>query len=385
MFSVGEDDSAYSTGTYSPYDSPQSSTAHPSTAHTNDSRFFPETNYFPPPPNAPVEQHTPYPPYNPADYPPAPQSAYEPPHPSHFVHQPPAPEDLNFGNPYAPPPAPQQQQQPHHDPYHNNHARRSHPDDNVSAPAPDRFQKPAEYSTPASPIARGASRSMTAAPGVGMRTFTDERTDCVNADTHDGDVESERESEGASTSGSEAPTSVTTRSEKTVQFDLKPMEKIVPRDSSSPEPEPRNQSSARDRLRESETENSTSNRNRGKRRRNGRNGDAHNRNDSVDNDDEAHTPNGNTHHRHKHRHSHGHNNDHNSAVSTESSGRPRKRHHHHHHHHDRDASSASHDDDDDARSDTTIELSPRFEERGRRRAEDPLADKLESVLLGLLR
>ncbi|CAN9344718.1 unnamed protein product [Alternaria alternata] len=40
-----EDDSAYSTGTYSPYDSPT-----PSTAHPNDSRFFPESNYFPPSP-----------------------------------------------------------------------------------------------------------------------------------------------------------------------------------------------------------------------------------------------------------------------------------------------------------------------------------------------
>ncbi|KAL1794257.1 hypothetical protein ACET3X_007678 [Alternaria dauci] len=117
-----EDDSAYSTGTYSPYDSPT-----PSTAHPNDSRFFPETNYFPPPPSAPVDHNpnNPYPPYNPADYPPPP-SAYEPNHPSHFVNPP--HEDLHLGNPYAP----QHHQQ--HEPYYGQPRRGG---DNVSAPVPD--------------------------------------------------------------------------------------------------------------------------------------------------------------------------------------------------------------------------------------------------------
>jgi hypothetical protein len=46
----------------------------------------------------------------------------------------------------------------------------------------------------------------------------------------------------------------------------------------------------------------------------------------------------------------------------------------------RDESPASDHD-----SDTTIELPPRFDERGRRREEDPLANKLETVLSSLFR
>ncbi|KAF2822809.1 hypothetical protein CC86DRAFT_457991 [Ophiobolus disseminans] len=115
-----DEDSAYSTGSYSPYDSPR-----PSTAHPNDSRFFPETNYFPPPPTAPVDHGAPYPPYNPADYPPPPSTVFEPNHPAGYVNPP--PEDMNHGNPYA---HPQQQ----HDAYYGQPRR---PDDNVSAPAPN--------------------------------------------------------------------------------------------------------------------------------------------------------------------------------------------------------------------------------------------------------
>lgn len=60
------------------------------------------------------------------------------------------------------------------------------------------------------------------------------------------------------------------------------------------------------------------------------------------------------------------------SDSTRESGRRRKRHH-------RDESPGS-----DA-SDATIELPPRFDDQGRKRPEDPLADKLESVLMNLLR
>jgi hypothetical protein len=59
------------------------------------------------------------------------------------------------------------------------------------------------------------------------------------------------------------------------------------------------------------------------------------------------------------------------SDSTKESGRHRKRHH-------RDESPGSD-------SDATIELPPRFDERGRRQGDDPAADKLESVLMGLFR
>jgi hypothetical protein len=60
------------------------------------------------------------------------------------------------------------------------------------------------------------------------------------------------------------------------------------------------------------------------------------------------------------------------ADSTRESGRHRKRRH-------RDESPGSDG------SDETIDLPPRFDEHGRKRPEDPMADKLESVLQSLFR
>jgi hypothetical protein len=60
------------------------------------------------------------------------------------------------------------------------------------------------------------------------------------------------------------------------------------------------------------------------------------------------------------------------SDSTRESGRRRKRHH-------RDESA------DGSESDATIDLPPRFDEQGRRRTEDPVAGKLESLLMGFLR
>lgn len=60
------------------------------------------------------------------------------------------------------------------------------------------------------------------------------------------------------------------------------------------------------------------------------------------------------------------------SDSTRESGRRRKRHH-------RDESPGSDD------SDATIDLPPRFDEHGRRKGDDPVADKLESVLQSLFR
>ena len=59
------------------------------------------------------------------------------------------------------------------------------------------------------------------------------------------------------------------------------------------------------------------------------------------------------------------------SDSTRESGRHRKRHHR--------------DDDEGNESDATIDLPPRFDEHGRKRPEDPMADKLESVLQTLFR
>jgi hypothetical protein len=59
--------------------------------------------------------------------------------------------------------------------------------------------------------------------------------------------------------------------------------------------------------------------------------------------------------------------------------RERGRHRSHNDSHDRD------DSPDSINSDETIELPPRFDQYGRRREEDPLAEKLESVLAGLFR
>ncbi|KAF7578843.1 repeatdomain containing protein [Pyrenophora tritici-repentis] len=254
-----EEDTAYSTSTYSPYDSPTSSTAHP-----DDSRYFPETNYFPPPPSAPVDHNpnNPYPPYNPADYPPGPQSTYEPNHPSQFVNPP--HNDLHPGNPYAPP----QQQQDFY------YGQPRHPDDNVSAPVPDHGAKE-HYNTARGPPVVEKSRSSSKSRG-----------------------------------SSSAP-----EEEKSVKFDLNPQE------------EP-----ARESTPESDHEDRDNHENSRSRRRS---------------------------------------NDDRSDMSNES-GRERKRHH-------RDESPGS-----DA-SDATIELPPRFDERGRERDVDPLADNLERVLQSIFR
>lgn len=270
LYPLGEDDSAYSTGTYSPDYSPQ-----PSTVHPNDSRFFPETNYFPPPPTVPVDHNpnAPYPPYNPADYRPGQQSHYAPP-PSNYVHAP--HEDLNPGNPYA-----HQHQQ--HDPYYSQQRR---PDDNVSAPVPANSGN--EHFT--SNSARGGSRPL---PAHVDEHRTNTFTDRVN------------EPEG--------PSPVQSR-DKTVQFDLNPQEE--PSREASPESQHRNGDERGDQ--------------RHRRRK----------------DDER-------------------------SDSTRESGRHRKRHH-------RDESPGSD-------SDATIDLPPRFDEQGRRRDDDPLADKLESVLQSLFR
>ena len=72
-----------------------------------------------------------------------------------------------------------------------------------------------------------------------------------------------------------------------------------------------------------------------------------------------------------HRRRRRHRDDDNSQSSRES-GRSRKRHH-------RDESPGS------DTSDATIELPPRFDENGRKRPEDPLADTLESVLASIFR
>ncbi|KAH8727869.1 hypothetical protein GQ44DRAFT_738042 [Phaeosphaeriaceae sp. PMI808] len=264
----GDEDSAYSTGSYSPYDSPR-----PSTTHPNESRFFPETNYFPPPPTAPpVDHNTPYPPYNPADYPP-PQANYEPGHPSGFVHAPPH-EDLNPGNPYA---RPAQQQQPH-DAYYGQSRR---PDDNVSALAP---------------ITSG--------------------TEHLFASARDGVKEPE------------SPSPLQSR-EKTVQFDLNPR-------GPSREPSP------------------------GKDRHKERNGNG------IDDDDDGDSNNDDDEHRNRGQRR----KDDERSDSTRESGRRRKRHH-------------GEDEGDD--SDATIDLPPRFDEHGRTRRNDPMADTLESVLQSIFR
>lgn len=144
-----------------------------------------------------------------------------------------------------------------------------------------------------------------------------------------------------------------------MQFDLKPQEQTIPRDP-SPEPE-RTRERERDRERDRE---------RGKRRND------HDDDDYDDDDNERTGGDGDrdrdprrNHHDHQHRRR---KTGHDSHASKEP-GRTRKR-------HDRDESPAS-----DAASDTTVELPPRFDEQGRRRPEDPLADKLESVLMGLFR
>jgi hypothetical protein len=217
--SPGDEDSAYSTGSYSPYDSPR-----PSTSHPNDSRFFPETNYFPPPPTAPVDHQAPYPPYNPADYPPPPSTTFEPGHPAGFVHAP--PDDINHGNPYAP-------QQP--TAYYGQPRR---PDDHVSDPAP---------------VASGNEHSFASARG-GSRTQPK-----ISPTNRLADRVVERDLD-----------SPEPRSERTVQFDLTPKgpsREVSPARSERPERSEDGQDDRRHRRRRKDDERSDSTRESGRHRK----------------------------------------------------------------------------------------------------------------------
>lgn len=296
LLSTDEDESAYSQGSYSPGGrySPGQSTAHPT-----DARFFPETNYFPPPPSAPVGHvdgnlpNAPYPPYNPADYPP--QNDYgPPPPPGGYVHD----GDMNPGNPYA------RQEQNH---YHQ--ARRG--DENVSAPVPK--TSGTEHATPMT--TRGGFRPTHAAD------------DCADRTTG---VNPKRDEPPPL-----APSPVSSR-EKGVKFDLNPQEQEI-----SPNPSPERSDENRDHRRE-RRDDSDSDEGHGSDREKGRDRDHHRR-------------------RHADERSNG----------SQGSGRDRKRHR-------RDESPGSD-------TDSTIELPPRFDEKGHRRGDDPAADKLESVLQSLFR
>lgn len=182
---------------------------------------------------------------------------------------------MNYGNPYAP---------QHQDAQYN---QRRHPDDNVSAPAPDHSGD--EHTTFAS--ARGGSRPLLA---------------------HDVNLHTNQNSDRISSPEAPSPAPST---EKTVKFDLNPQEE--PSRGSSPKGEK----------------------------------------------EEEHD---HGHRRHRRR------KDDERSNSTRESGRDSKRHR-------RDESPGS-----DV-SEATIDLPPRFDEQGRRRPEDPLADKLESVLHTLFR
>lgn len=157
----GQEDAAYSSGSYSPS---------PTTADATDPRYFPQTNYFPPPPTQAVENQ--YPPYNPADYGPPPPNNMPP--PTGYTPPPVNPEP---GNPYARP-----------DP------RYRRPDDNVSA------QPPPEHMH-----ARGGSRLSPDHENVSPANDLP-RTDRLNA------------------SPPLAPDPVPPPSSKSVQFDLHPKE-----------------------------------------------------------------------------------------------------------------------------------------------------------------
>ena len=292
-----EDESAYSQGSYSPGQySPGQSTGRP-----HDPRYFPETNYFPPPPTAPAGHvdgnlpNSPYPPYNPADYPP--HNDYGPPPPAGgYVH-----EDMNPGNPYA------RQEQNH---YYQ--ARRG--DDNVSAPVPK--TSGTEHVTPIS--TRGGFRPTNAA---------DSHTDRISG------LNPKRDE-----SPPLAPSPVSQR-EKGVKFDLNPEEKEI-----SPNPSPERTNGNRDRHRE---------------RRDDSDSDSERHGSSPDRDRDRDRE----HHRRRHTDE--------RSNGTQGSGRDRKRH--------RRSESPGSD------TDSTIELPPRFDEKGRRKDDDPAADRLEKVLQALFR
>lgn len=237
-----------------------------------DPRYFPETNYFPPPPTQPVDpqyapppnaQFPPYNQYNPADYPPpnAPPAGYM---------TPPPPVHAEPGNPYAP-----------RDPGHRR------PDDHVSAPSVPEH------------ISRGGSR-LSPTHGKSNMTNMPSPPDRLSSPI--------------------APAPV--QPAKSVQFDLNPQEQV-------PEPERRHQSPDRNRNRDQDRD-----RKEGDRRRDREEKDNRGRSRNLD-----------------------------GAKNRN--------------HRRRD------DSPDSIASDATIELPPRFDEHGRRKGDDPVADKLESVLKGL--
>jgi len=129
-----------------------------------------------------------------------------------------------------------------------------------------------------------------------------------------------------------APSPVSTR-EKGVKFDLNPQEQEI-----SPNPSPERNKESRNQDRE--------------------------RRDDSDSDVERHSSDRDRDH-HRRRHTDERSN------GSQGSGRDRKRH--------RSAESPGSD------TDSTIELPPRFDDKGRRTEDDPAADKLEKVLQSLFR
>jgi len=267
LYYTGQEDSAYSTGSYSPP---------PPGADTTDPRYFPETNYFPPPPSNPVD-HNSYPPYNPADYPP-PNSAMPP--PNGYIPSPGPPET---GNPYA-------RQEPMY--------RR--PDDNVSAqPLPEHMQ------------ARGGSRFIPAHAQVSSANATSLPDRLKNQSHTNGHGDTDGNVSPLPRTPIQ-PDPVYPSSAKSVQFDLNPQEFEIP--SNKERSSDRQRDHGEDKWQDTER----------------------------------------------------------SRKSGREKERDARRSH-------RDESPGSDDSGD------TIELPPRFDEHGRKREDDPLADKLESVLTGLFR
>ncbi|KAF1357882.1 hypothetical protein EJ07DRAFT_180498 [Lizonia empirigonia] len=261
-----DDESAYSQGSYSPGGrySPGQYSPGQSTAPPTDARYFPETNYFPPPPTAPVGHvdgnlpNGPLPAYNPADY--APPNDYgPPPPPGGYAHD----GDMNPGNPYA-----------RQDQNHYYQARRG--DENVSAAVPK--NSGTEHVPPAS--TRGVNPARDDSPPL-------------------------------------APSPVSSR-EKGVKFNLNLQEQEI-----SPLP----------------TRNETP---------------------------------------HPHRHT-------SSDETPESGHTSRRRHPSSDHAEPRDRKCHRSAEESASDTDDTIELPPRFDELGRRRGDDPAADRLESVLQALFR
>jgi hypothetical protein len=144
---------------------------------------------------------------------------------------------------------------------------------------------------------------------------------------------------GPDTSPALAPSPVSTR-EKEVKFDLHPQEQVI---SPNPSPSPSHRERERDRQHE---------------RRDDSDSEDERRDSNRDGDGDDRTP-------HRRRRA-----DERSNAS-QGSGPDRKRH--------RRA------EDPDSDTDSTVELPPRFDERGRRKEDDPAAETLERVLQGLFR